>query len=195
MKTRHALVSAITLSLLGAAAFVGAQPAKEQPAQEHDPSAHADPGPRHAKLRARVGNYTITFKTTGLGHPAQETKGKAAVTETLGGRFITIAEDGELFGMPFTAHKTFGYNNLAGKYESVWMYTHSTAIMTLSGVSADDGATINFDASFEMMEGQRMKMKVIFKEIDADTFMISLVGLDEAGKEMSRADATYTRTK
>jgi hypothetical protein len=65
--------------------------------------------------------------------------------------------------------------------------------MTLAG--ADKGATITFDASFEMTGGQRMKMKVEFKEIDKDRFMISLVGVGDAGLEQTRSDATYTRTK
>jgi hypothetical protein len=40
-----------------------------------------------------------------------------------------------------------------------------------------------------------MKMKVRLRHIDADRFMVSLVGLDESGKEQTRCDSTYTRVK
>jgi len=88
-----------------------------------------------------------------------------------------------------------GYNNASERYEGIWTYTMSTAIMTLNGTSADGGKTVSFAASFDNEGKVKEKLNIVMRQIDHDHFVADLRGTMPDGKLGPRLETTYTRKK
>jgi uncharacterized protein DUF1579 len=159
-------------------------------------TAAANPGSVHQQLSKRIGNYkTATKFTMQPGGPATESTGTAKITGALGGRFLLEENSGTLMGETTTGLRLMGYNNATKQYESCWTYTMSTAILTLTGTSSDNGKTVNLRGSFADEGGARQNLKVITRQLDADHFVVELIGETPDGKDGPLLTTTYTRTK
>jgi hypothetical protein len=184
-----ARLAAAAALALGASAWI-AKPDPERPAQDESP-----PGPRHERLMKLAGHYSSVTKFVNGDAAAPETTGEATFTSILGGRFLLQEEKGTMFGQPFETRKTYGYHAGTKRYEGVWIYTGSTAMMTLSGTSADEGKTIAFDASYEISPGKKKNLDVTMTELGPDKFSIVLKSKpDESGKGATM-ETIYTRKK
>src|SRR5262245_43944062 len=123
------------------------QPTKEQ-MEAHDKGMAV--GPAHKDLAKRVGEYTTVSKSwMQPGSEPSESKGTAKLTMTLGGRFLQEEDASEFRGAPTAGLRIYGFNNNAEQYEAMWMYTQSTAMMTMTGTSTGGGKTVTYDASFD----------------------------------------------
>jgi hypothetical protein len=160
------------------------------PAQDEAP-----PGAVHERLMKLAGKWTSATKFAMPGAPAAETAGEATFTSILGGRFLQSEEKGTMMGQPFESRKMYGYNASSKRYEGLWVYTGSTAMMTLAGASKDDGKTIAFDASYEQSPGKRESFEITFTDLGADKF--SIVMKSKAGEDGKSAtmETVYTRKK
>jgi hypothetical protein len=162
-------------------------------------AAHADqaPAPQNERLAKLAGDYdwTSTFDM-GDGTKPIESHGTAKFASVLGGRFLRQEESGGMAGQPFEALKLYGYNTSASRYEALWVYTGSTAMMQMNGASADGGKTILFDATYATdARGGHMDFAITLAEIDADRFTIELAFKAPAGAPSGRLKSTYTRKK
>jgi Protein of unknown function (DUF1579) len=155
-----------------------------------------NPGPEHEALAKLAGEYTTVtrFRPT-AGQAAQESKGSAKFTSVLDGRFILEESTGEQFGKQFKARKIYGYNNAAKRYESAWVYTASTAIMTLQGTSPDGGKTIRLNATVAQANDAQMNLIVTLKRINDDSFTVELGSTTPDGTAGPTLETTYTRKK
>jgi len=150
------------------------------------------PGPEHERLMKLAGKYTTVAKMSG--GMSGESTGEATFTTLLGGRFLLQEEKGTMLGHPFEARKTYGFNSQAKKYEGTWTYTGSTAMMMLSGTSADSGKTIKFSASYEGASGRASPFEIVMTELGPDKFSITMTSKPEDGKPSS-LETVYTRKK
>lgn len=133
-----------------------------------------EPSPAHLRMARRVGEYTTTSRFSMPGAPEQTSKGTAKLTMILGGRFLSEDGTGDMMGMPYTSLKLVGYNNETRKYEAVWAYTQSTAMMTMTGTSDDDGKTVTFTASVDK-QGGKETFTVKKSQTDDDHFSVEMV--------------------
>jgi hypothetical protein len=99
-----------------------------------------------------------------------------------------------MLGQPYTGMHLYGYNNATGKYEATWIYTGSTATMTLTGTSKDDGRTIEYPASIDR-KGTKMTLYVVLKHVDDDKFTVELYAKNKDGSKGPTLETTYTRKK
>lgn len=151
-----------------------------------------EPGPQHTEFTKLAGEYITASKLyISSGDEAFESGGTAKVTSILDGRFITIDEQGETLGNAFKSLKIWGYNAAAGKYESVWLYTGSTAMTTLNGKTSDGGKAVKLDGSFEDTDG-KTKYSVEFSRTDGG-FKITQVALNGDGSAGVKIDTEYKR--
>jgi Protein of unknown function (DUF1579) len=154
----------------------------------------AAPGPVHQQLAKLAGEYTthskLTFKP---GAPPQESDGSAKLTLILGGRFVHEQTDGKVLERPFSSVHLLGYNNDTHKYEGVWMYTGSTAFMTMTGTSPDDGKTINYTATVDGEGEAKRTFKIVIHQIDDDHFTVTLT--DATAGQGATLETAYTRKK
>jgi hypothetical protein len=156
-----------------------------------DPS--AAPVAEHEKLAKLAGDWTVLSTFVFPGSAPQEFKGTAQAKVILGGRFLQLDESGTEFGQPSAKQKTFGFNAGARKWEGVWMYTGSTAVMHLTGTPSADGKTIAGDASFAGENGDPQKFTWELQFVDADHFSTKLVAAAHGDGPAATFTATYTR--
>ena len=176
------VVAVLVLATVGAAA--------------QESSQAANPGSVHQQLNKRIGNYkTSTRFTMQPGGPATESSGTAKITGALGGRFLIEENSGTFMGETTSGLRLIGYNNTSKQYEECWTYTMSTGILTLTGTSSDDGKTVNLKGSFAAEGGTRQNLKVITRQLDADHFVVELIGENPDGKDGPVLATTYTRIK
>jgi hypothetical protein len=154
------------------------------------------PGAAHKELARLAGEYsTVARFRAGAGAPAQESHGTATLVSTLGGRFVREENAGTFMGQPTSGVRLIGYNNAAGRYEAVWVYTGSTALMTLTGTSKDGGKTIDWVATFERDKDAKMTLSVVTRVVDDDHFVVELSARTPDGGKGPTLETTYTRKK
>ena len=157
---------------------------------------HSMPGPEHANLTRLAGEYTTVTKFfMAPGAPPQESTGEAKLWMTLDGRFLSEDDSGMFFGQQMKSFRMVGYNNASKRYEAIWTYTMSTAIMTLNGTSKDGGKTITLAGSFDDQGGVKQKLDVVMRQMDSDHLVVELSGTTPDGKTGPLLQTTYTRKK
>jgi hypothetical protein len=185
---------------LSAAAMIGilisAGDATSQDKKDDGAGANpAMPGPIHKEMARRAGEYTAVSKMSIPNGPTQEAKGTAKITSILGGRFLQEEFSGTMLGQPFTSIHLNGYNAGTKQFEATWMYTGSTAMMTMTGTSPDGGKTIKFVASYVNPKGDKETMEITQRQVDDDHFITELIGRNPDGTKGATMETTYTRKK
>lgn len=182
----------VAFALLSAA---GGARAEEKKNQSRMPSrASAEPGPVHQQMSMLAGEWTtVTKMRMGPDAKPQESEGKATLSMILDGRFLRDESTGKFMGRDVKSLKIYGYNTEARRFEGVWMYTQSNAIMTLTGTTEDDGKTVNWAASVEG-PGGKMDFRIVTRVQDEDHFTVEMHAKGPDGKDIS-FETVYTRKK
>jgi len=190
------MIHTTELTLFALALLAGAvlSATRQEQSDEHAPE---QPVAENARLARLAGDYTWTSTfDVGDGSPPMSSTGTARFTSILGGRFLQHEESGGMAGMPYDALKLYGYNASAERYEGLWLYTGSTAMMNMTGASRDGGKTVQFDASYALdASGALMEFEITLAEIDADQFSIQLAFKAPEGAPTSKLKATYSRKR
>ena len=154
------------------------------------------PGPEQAFLAKRAGEYTRTIKfVTRPDADANASSGTAKISVALDGRFIVEENNDVVFGRPVSGMRIYGFNNVTKQYEAVWMYTMSTAMITLTGTSSDGGKTIDLTGTTVDAHGKTVPLHAIVRQMDDDKFVVTLMTAGSDGKEAAFQETTYTRKK
>jgi hypothetical protein len=154
----------------------------------------ATPGPIHAELMKRAGDYTTTATFYAPGAEPQQSLGTAKLKSILGGRFLEEENSGDSFGAPYSGLRLFGYNNGSKQYEAIWIYNGSTAFLVLDGASDDNGKTVRYSGAFLGPGGARQTLRVTIVQQDPDHFVVKLLG-EGPGDSTSTLETVYTRVK
>lgn len=157
-------------------------------------AAAASPGPAHADLMKRAGDYTTTATFYAPGTEPQESTGTAKLTSILGGRFLEEENSGVSFGQPYSGLRLYGYNNGSKQYEAIWIYDGSTAVLVLDGTTEDSGKTVRYSGAFIGPNSEKETLRVTITQQDADHFSVKLLG-EAPGSGTSTLETVYTRTK
>jgi len=203
MKLRQTLLRiAATLVILAIGAAANAQSAQNppQPSQQDQDAAQqaliaaATPGPAHAQLMKRAGEYTTVTTLYATGAEPQQSTGTATLKSILDGRFLQETNSGDSLGQPYSGLRLYGYNNGSKQYEAVWIYTGSTAFLVLDGSTDDNGKTVRYSGAFLGPNGARQTLRVTITQTDDDHFVVKLLG-EGPGNAMSTLETVYTRVK
>ena len=98
-----------------------------------------------------------------------------------------------MMGQPMTSVKIYGYHNAKQKFETVWMYTMSTGMLTMEGTFQKDGSVV-FEGSYIDDMGQEGTMKVVSVGPDENTMIEKVMGHGGMGNEDGvLMETTYTR--
>lgn len=154
----------------------------------------AQPGPAHAELMKRAGDYTTTETYSAPGVAPQQFAGTAKLKSILGGRFLEEENSGDSPGQPYSGLRLYGYNNGSKQYEAIWIYNGSTAFLVLDGSSGDHGKTVRYTGAFLGPGGGRQIVRVTITQQDADHFSVKLLG-EGPDNATSTLETTYTRVK
>jgi len=179
LSPRLALALAAVWAAAGAVVAQAANEKKGEPLSE-----------THRKMARMAGDYTTANKLTLPGGKVMESKGTARLKSVLGGRFLQEENSGTMAGKAFTGLRVFGYNDDAKRFEAIWTYTGSTAMMTLVGKLTEDGG-VKFKASYADGPEKKTTFTIIYRPIDDDTFTVDLI----SGEKGPHLTTTYTRKR
>jgi hypothetical protein len=190
----------VVLSLLTSPRLVGAGPqegkAAPAPPDMDRMLGAAQPGPVHQVWANRAGDYTTVSRIRmAPGAPAAESTGMAKLSLLLGGRFLLEENTGQQVGQAFAGRRLLGFNNGSQRYEAVWTWTLSTAILSLSGASLDGGRTVRLDGAYDDPGGVRQSLRAVYRFTDEDRFTLEVRGAAPDGNDFTVVETVYTRVR
>lgn len=159
----------------------------------------AAPSDMHMKIFSMLGtwDYTVTYKTAADAEP-QVSTGKISNEIVLGERFLSSKASGVMnvggHQMPYEGEGLIGYNNIEGKYTSVWADTLGTDIMTGEGVFDEKTNAIVIEGQFTPpLVNQKVKFREEIEFTDSDTHKRTIYTKDASGKEFAILEIVYSK--
>ena len=162
---------------------------------EHNMTEAIAPGAKHKALEPFVGEWTAEVKAwMAPGQPPAESKGTAKATWILDGRYVQEEFSGDFMGQPFRGMSLTGYDNVRGKYRSVWVDNMSTTIVTSEGDfdAANKTLTFNGDYACAMTGDKNKKAKMISRIVNKDKHVFEMHD-PTLGANSKVMEITYTR--
>jgi len=125
--------------------------------------------------------------------PAASSEGTANFSSTMGGRYVEGSVNTNLFGLPYKGKQWFGYNNATKQFESVWIDSESTGIVTVFGTRDANGSIVWNGTTTNPVTGakQTFKAKTSFPEKGKMTFEMWDTTSD--GREFRSLEVQYVR--
>lgn len=208
MSWKHVLVGLVggSISVAVAAGIALAEPKKgEDTMPKMDPQMEAmmaemakfaAPGPEHKWLDPLVGKWTMSNKSWMAPGDPHVSDGTAEYTWILGGRFMTYAAKGLMWGQPFEGFELIGYDRRAKNYSAIWVDNTSTALYTISSGSYDEATkTFTFNAEWPNPMGEgKTPYKMTTKILGPDSHVFTMYDVS-GGNETKMMETTYTRAK
>jgi len=154
------------------------------------------PGEPHKLLAKLEGSWTT--RSRGWMEPDKppiESTGACEQKLLLDGRYLQQVYTGDMMGQPFTGINLLGYNNLTGKYESVWIDSMNTAIYYFVGSASADGKTITQECSYDDPVRGPSVWRTVTRIKDDDTQEFEMFLTPKGGKEEKMMEMTIARKK
>lgn len=199
-------VSTIAFGFLGAAACAGLLVAADmsKPGQEMTPEQKemmekcieaGKPGAGHKAVEGMAGSWDFTVKMwMDPSAPPESSPGKSEIRWILGGRFLEQKVTGTSMGQPFEGIGLLGFDNVTQKYQSIWLDSMSTAMMTGTGSYDAASKTITETGTFSCpMQGKRCEYRAVTRLSDKDRFTYEFFTAGPDGKEMRMMEIQYVR--
>ncbi|MCB9358190.1 MAG: DUF1579 family protein [Calditrichaeota bacterium] len=157
----------------------------------------ASPGPQHALLAKRAGEWDTTIKYwMEPGGEAMESHGTRTYEVLNGGRVVGEASYSEMMGIPFEAHGMTGYDNSKKMYWSTWTDNMATSALYMEGTSSDSGKTVVYDTAEEnLITGEKDPVRFITRWVSDDTHVLESWHGVGTPNEFKMVEITCTRKK
>ena len=120
------------------------------------------PGAPHQELAKGVGNWKLTV-TWWMEPGAEPMVSEATSTRAalFGGRYLEEKVQGLMMGAPFEGYGLTGYDNVRGKYWSIWIDSMSTGVMASEGEADASGAVVLHGTYPDAMTKGMTKVKTV----------------------------------
>ncbi len=182
--------------LLGTLALAQEQPqmTPEQMAEMEAYMKAGTPGAPHEALASTTGSYDLEIKSWHEpGGPPMEETGTATRSMVLGGRVLMEQVTASMMDMPFTGQAMMGYDNVSGKYWSIWTDSMSTGLMVSEG-TCDAEKACSFTGSWnDPIRKGPVTMRITTRWTSPTTQIFEMHGPGKDGKEMKMMEMTYTK--
>jgi len=190
-----ALVMLAPLTALAADAPPAKMSADQQAMMEKMVKA-ATPGPQHAMLKALEGTWTATIKSQmDPAAPMQTETGTSVVTTLMDGRYSQEQVSSTMMGAPFSGMGITGYDNVIGKFVSIWIDNMGTGVMRSEGTADASGKVITWSATMsDPVTGKPTRERMVTTIMDNDHHTLEMYGTPPGGKkEMKMMTIEYAR--
>lgn len=152
-------------------------------------------GPEHKQLRWFAGRWREKVQLwMQPGQAPQVEQGFAHVRPVLGGRFMEMRHRGQFMGRPMQGIGFMGYDNIAGRYTSLWMDDGSTAMFQSTGTY--DPATRTYTYTGHMADpeqaGRVVQVREVVRITGPDSYLFDWYETRD-GKEAKTMQIDYTR--
>ena len=194
MKSKLCLLQAALACLLLLPLAVPAQDAEMMAAWERA----ATPGAEHARLAeqfAGTWDTRMTMWMDPVSPPLVET-GRSTNTATLGGRHVRMDFSGSFMGQSIEGTGSTGYDNVLGKYVSVWQDNMSTGVMLSHGDYDEATRTYTFRSEMPdpMQAGAMVPIRETVTVVDNDHHVMEMFETRD-GAETRTMRIEYTRAQ
>ncbi len=182
------------LVLMGTTGY--AEEAPMDPAMMEKMKVLMAPGEAHEALKAFEGSWTYagTFWMT-PDAPGQAMTGTTKNEMIFGGRFLKQEIEGPWMGETFQGLGYTGYDNIKKTYQTVWIDSMATGMMTSSGDYNADTRTLSQSGtnSCPLTGETDRKGRSEWSVMDADHNIYTSYAYGPDGKEFKSMEITYTR--
>jgi hypothetical protein len=154
----------------------------------------AQPGEHHEHLARYEGNWKGVVKMwMAPDGPPSVDESQTEARLIMGGRYLEMKHVGNFGGMPFEARAIEGYDNAAGRYESMWIDNFGTLILYFTGSCSHDGKHREMVTEFgDPVSGGTIKYRSAYQWIDDDHFTYTAY-MDKGDGEFRNMEIQYTR--
>ena len=155
------------------------------------------PGKMHERLAQGAGTWDC--KTTMWMAPGSDPMTSAGTTTAapfMDGRYLKVEMAGEMPGMgPYRGFGLYGYDNVAGKFTSMWVDNHSTGIMTSTGELSADGKVMTWTYSYHCpLSKKPCAMREVETVTGPTTKTLEMFGTEpKSGKEYKMMSIALTK--
>ena len=154
----------------------------------------ATPGEPHAQLAEMAGDWTTKTTHYEMGEATESTEGTASFEPMFGGRVVKGTYTGVMWGQPFEGMSLDGYDNVTGKYWSVWLDNMGTQLYVTHGKMKEDGKTMVHKGTMMNPDGSEGAMRfVTTRESDTRTVMEGYMTMPGVEGEMHTMTIEFTR--
>jgi uncharacterized protein DUF1579/uncharacterized protein DUF6370 len=156
------------------------------------------PGEMHTRLAESIGVWS--GKSTMWMAPGSDpvyTESTSTITPMMDGRFTKCEWAGDMPGMgPFHGFGLYGFDNVARKFQSIWIDNCGTGIMTGTGELSSDGKAITWTYSYNCpITRKPTVLREIERNTGKDTKAFEMYGIDpKSGKEYKMMEVALTRS-
>lgn len=193
----HLLFNTAALAALALLSACAAAPGLTREEIMRRSTTAAEPGEMHARLMADVGSWTGTSRSwPSPGAEPMDVPTELTTRPILGGRFIETVLDAEIPGLGhYDGMLVTGYDNAAGEFQSIWIDSVGTTMMTGSGELSDDGRSIGIEFTYFCPVRMRpTRMRQVITQDSDNQRTHRMWGLDIAtDREYLMMEAVYTR--
>jgi hypothetical protein len=168
----------------------------EQQAMMEKMAKAATPGPQHEMLKKLAGDWSLKVKwQMDPSQPVQESQSSSTVTTLMDGRYSQEVSNGQMMGEAFSGMGITGYDNVLGKYVSIWVDNMGTGIMTSQGTLDASGKVITWAGTMsDPMTGKPGKARMVTTFADNDHHTFEMFAVPPGGKkEMKMMTIEYSR--
>lgn len=152
------------------------------------------PGSRHEFLAKLAGRYKhVTKIRTEPDQDPEVSQGSAELSTILDGRFLKEERTGTMHGEPTHYLKHYGFNNATGRYEAIWTFNRSTAILFLTGEPDDEGKTISWSGSYEDPDRGKVLIEAATRLPSTGHFILEVYGRGPDGIRFTVQETSYHR--
>lgn len=160
---------------------------------------YATPNENHKVFATMTGKWKYTSKwwEKADGKP-EESRGTSTIKTIMGGRFLQHETKGKAMGQPFQGLGFTGYDNLKGKYETLWFDSMGTGIMHGTGTYDASTKTLkdSGDYSCPMSDDKKREYRGEWKIIDKNTMSYTMYGPSpDDSDEFKQAEMTFKRIR
>jgi hypothetical protein len=159
---------------------------------------YATPTAQHKIFENMTGNWKFTSKfwETADSKPHEST-GTSKMKLILGGRFLEHQTKGKAMGMPFEGLGITGYDNLKGKYDTVWLDSMGTGMMHGTGTFDSKSQTLTDTGEYSCPESETKsrEYRSEWKIIDKNNHVYAMWGAGTDGKEFKQMELVFKRAK
>ncbi len=150
------------------------------------------PGDNHAWLAEMAGDwiYTQTVYMDPNKKPDVEV-GKCTARMTMGGRYLEENMTGNSWGMPFEGQNITAFDNINGKFQTVWNDNMGTSFMI--GEGSREGNVLTVNATYPDFDGGTQRFKMVTEVINKDKHTFEMYTIDPDGKEFMHMEIVYER--
>jgi hypothetical protein len=151
----------------------------------------AGPGP------VKIGQWDVaTTMWTFPGEPPTKSNNAYDSSLILGGRFLQMTFKGTMMGMPFEGLQIVGYDNLGGRYVTLWIDSTATSFFQTTGTRDAAANTISETGEWpDALTGRTSKVHAVTKWIGPDAFVYQMYMVMPDGTEFMSMENRCTRRK